>query len=86
MGRLWYGFLVICFVAQAGAAIAETTEERLQRLEQAVGDMKKHEARGRSKGSRRLQNPVNRQMCSNWEHKGKERSASMVRLCKGPAS
>ena len=44
MGRLWYGFLVICFVAQAGAAIAETTEERLERLEQAIGDMKKHEA------------------------------------------
>lgn len=47
MGRLWYGFLVICFVVQAGAALAETTEERLQRLEQTIEDMKKHEARER---------------------------------------
>jgi hypothetical protein len=47
MGRLWYGFLVICFVAQASAAFSETTEERLQRLEQTIEDMKKHEARER---------------------------------------
>jgi hypothetical protein len=47
MGRLWYGLLVICFVTQAGAAFAETTEERLQRLEQTIEDMKKHEARER---------------------------------------
>src|SRR5438874_1960502 len=44
MGRLWYGLLVMCFVVQAGAAVAETTEERLQRLEQTIDDMKKHEA------------------------------------------
>jgi hypothetical protein len=47
MGKLWYGFLVICFVTQAGAALAETTEERLQRLEQTIEDMKKHEAKER---------------------------------------
>ena len=50
MGRLWYGLLVMCFVVQAGAAIAETTEERLQRLEQTIEDMKKHEAREREVG------------------------------------
>jgi hypothetical protein len=44
MGRLWYGFLVMCFVVQAGAALAETTDERLQRLEQTIENMKKHEA------------------------------------------
>jgi hypothetical protein len=37
----------MCFVVQAGAAIAETTDERLQRLEQTIEDMKKHEARER---------------------------------------
>ncbi|WP_447977667.1 hypothetical protein [Candidatus Nitrospira bockiana] len=47
MGRLWYGFIVVCLAVQTGVAVAETTEERLQRLEQTIEDMKRHEARER---------------------------------------
>ncbi|MER3424415.1 MAG: hypothetical protein C4293_15550 [Nitrospiraceae bacterium] len=50
MGRLWYGIVALCVsvqsgvVIQSGAAAAQTTEERLKRLEQAIEDLKKHEA------------------------------------------
>jgi hypothetical protein len=81
MGRLWYGLLVMCFVVQAGAAIAETTEERLQRLEQTIDDMKKHEARereveGQPPATRAGESPNVQQMGS--EGQGAERKYGSI--------
>ncbi len=44
MGRLWYWVLAVCVVMQGGAALAETTEERIQKLEKAIEELQKHEA------------------------------------------
>lgn len=44
MGRLWYGLLGLCLVMQSGIAVAQTTEERIKKLEQAIEELQKHEA------------------------------------------
>jgi hypothetical protein len=44
MGRLWFGILVLYVWAFSGMAFAQSVDDRLKKLEEAISEMKRHEA------------------------------------------